>query len=201
MQQFGSVAGLARAVGVSDNAIYKWVSGRGQPSMVSLVNLARAARVSVEWLATGQDAPKTQTSGPELGEYVDVPRNSLYSQASGAMAQGPQIVHYLAFKSEWLLRRLNVDAKSLTLLEAVGDSMSPTVDEGDLILVDLREPRFRHDGIYVLRSGSDLSVKRVQRRPDGKLTIRNDNPAYESVVVTPESVNIVGHVLWTGGKV
>ena len=46
MQQFGSVADLARAVGVSDNAIYKWVSGRGQPSMISLVNLARAARVS-----------------------------------------------------------------------------------------------------------------------------------------------------------
>ena len=53
MQQFGSVVDPARAVGVSDNAIYKWVSGRGQPSMISLVNLARAARVSIEWLATG----------------------------------------------------------------------------------------------------------------------------------------------------
>src|SRR3982074_1764705 len=43
MQQFVSVADLARAVGVSDNAIYKWVSGRGQPSMMSLVNLSKAA--------------------------------------------------------------------------------------------------------------------------------------------------------------
>ena len=56
MQQFGSVADLARAVGVSDNAIYKWVSGRGQPSMMSLVNLSKAAGVSVEWLATGRGA-------------------------------------------------------------------------------------------------------------------------------------------------
>src|SRR5579862_6560301 len=54
MQQFGSVADLAKAVGVSDNAIYKWVSGRGQPSMMSLVNLSKAAGVSVEWLATGR---------------------------------------------------------------------------------------------------------------------------------------------------
>src|SRR6202049_3694853 len=57
MQQFGSVADLARAVGVSDNAIYKWVSGRGQPSMMSLVNLSKAAGVSVELLATGRGAP------------------------------------------------------------------------------------------------------------------------------------------------
>src|SRR5260221_6605491 len=56
MQQFGSVADLARAVGVSDNAIYKWVSGRGQPSMTSLVSLANAAGVSVEWLTTGSTA-------------------------------------------------------------------------------------------------------------------------------------------------
>ena len=62
MQQFGSVADLARAVGVSDNAIYKWVSGRGQPSMISLVNLARAARVSIEWLATGQEASKGEAA-------------------------------------------------------------------------------------------------------------------------------------------
>ena len=45
MQQFGSVADLARAVGVSDNAIYKWVSGRGQPSMMSLVNLSKEFNV------------------------------------------------------------------------------------------------------------------------------------------------------------
>ena len=57
MQQFGSVADLARAVGVSDNAIYKWVTGRGNPGMLSLVNLAKAAGVSVEWLATGRGQP------------------------------------------------------------------------------------------------------------------------------------------------
>src|SRR5579864_6603931 len=81
MQQFGSVADLARAVGVSDNAIYKWVSGRGQPGMISLVNLARAARVSIEWLATGQEASKGEARAAESGEYVYMPRNSV--RASG----------------------------------------------------------------------------------------------------------------------
>jgi len=63
MQQFASVADLARAIGVSDNAIYKWVSGRGQPGVASVVQLARAANVSVEWLATGSDAASTPLAG------------------------------------------------------------------------------------------------------------------------------------------
>jgi len=198
MQQFGSVADLARAVGVSDNAIYKWVSGRGQPSMISLVNLARAARVSIEWLATGQES-KGEARAAESGEYVYLPPNSVRT-AGGRGVQSRQIVDYVAFKTEWLRRRVGIDPKSLMLIEAVSDSMAPTIDEGDLLLVDLRDPRFRHDGVYVLRASGDLPIKRIQRRPDGKLIIRNDNAAYEPTVVAADSVNVVGHVIWIGGK-
>jgi len=102
MQQFGSVADLARAVGVSDNAIYKWVSGRGQPSMISLVNLARAARVSIEWLATGQEAPKGEAPAAESGEYVYLPRSSVRTSGGRGTMQSRQVVDYLAFKIEWL---------------------------------------------------------------------------------------------------
>ena len=200
MQQFGSIADLARAVGVSDNAIYKWASGRGQPSMISLVNLARAARVSIEWLATGQEPSKTEAPGAEARDYVYLPRNSVRTAAGRGTVQSRQIVDYLALNSEWLRRRLSVDPKHLMLLEAVGDAMSPTIEENDLVLVDLRDPRFHHDGIYVLRAGSELAVRRIQRRPDGKLIIRNDNPAYEPAVVAPDSINLIGHVAWAGGR-
>lgn len=200
MQQFGSVADLARAVGVSDNAIYKWVSGRGQPSMISLVNLARAARVSIEWLATGQDAPKGEAQKVESSEYVYLPQNSVRSPVGRGTVQSRQIVDYLALKAEWLHRRIGIDPKSLMLVEAVSDSMAPTIDEGDLALVDLRDPRFRHDGVYVLRASGELSIKRIQRRPDGKLIIRNDNAAYEPTVVAADSANVVGHVIWIAGR-
>ena len=200
MQQFGSVADLARAVGVSDNAIYKWVSGRGQPSMVSLVNLARAARVSVEWLATGQEANARDARDSEAGEYVYLPRHSARAQAGRITMQSAQIVDHVALKSEWLSQRLGAEPKSVMLVEAVGDAMSPTIDEGDLVLVDLRELRYRYDGVYALRSGGDIAIKRLQRRPDGKLIIRSDNPKYEPAVVAPESIVIVGRAIWIGGQ-
>jgi phage repressor protein C with HTH and peptisase S24 domain len=77
--------------------------------------------------------------------------------------------------------------------------MAPTVEDADLILADLAEPRFRQDGIYLLRHDSGLAVKRIQRRPDGKLLIRSDNPKYEAMVVP--TVNVIGRVIWTGGRV
>src|ERR1700719_4436821 len=101
MQQFGSVADLARAVGVSDNAIYKWVSGRGQPSMMSLVNLSKAAGVSVEWLAAGRGAPtKTKGDHPVAGSpaAVSIGRNALQSGGERSIPPNQQVVDYLSFR-------------------------------------------------------------------------------------------------------
>jgi phage repressor protein C with HTH and peptisase S24 domain len=204
MQQFGSVADLARAVGVSDNAIYKWVSGRGQPSMMSLVNLSKAAGVSVEWLATGRGAPtRVRTENHAAAEAVDgaaVARAPLRPVSGRVAVQNQQIVDYLSFRPDWLQRVLNLDLRSIALVEVIGDSMSPTADEGDVVLIDVRETRFRHDGVYVLRTGNDLAVKRLQRQPDGSILIRSDNPAYESYAVQAEETSVLGRALWVGGR-
>ncbi len=205
LKTFTSVAELAGRIGVSDNAIYKWLSGRGQPSVANLVALAKAAEVSVEWLATGHEAPAAKhSSPPEVDEngFAHVPRYHVEPVGlRGELLRSEQIVDYLAFKKEWVRMRLNADPRNLLLIEAVGDSMAPTLNDSDLLLVDLAEPRFRHDGIYVLRRDHDLEVKRLQRRPDDSLKIISDNPAYESATVPGNSVLIIGRVIWTAGRV
>ena len=205
LKNFDSVAELARAIGVSDNAIYKWLSGRGQPSVANLVALAKAAKVSVEWLATGQEstlAKRTNVPEGEHSGFAHVPRYNVEAEAlRGELLRSEQIVDYLAFKKEWVQTRLNADPRNLLLIEAVGDSMAPTLNDSDLLLVDLAEPRFRHDGIYVLRRDHELEVKRLQRLPDGSLKIISDNSAYESATVPGDSVLIIGRVIWTAGRV
>lgn len=204
LRKFGSVADLARLIGVSDNAIYKWLSGRGQPSVANLVALAKASKVSVEWLATGHEGPAAQRATRRSIEHDDFAYVSRYDvrepSARGAPLRSGQVVDYLAFKKEWVRSRLNVDPRNLLLIEAVGDSMAPTLEESDLLLVDLREPRFRHDGIYVLRRENELEVKRLQRRPDGTLNIISDNPAYEPSIVASDSIHIIGRVIWAAGR-
>jgi phage repressor protein C with HTH and peptisase S24 domain len=115
------------------------------------------------------------------------------------MIRSEQVVDSIAFRAEWVKRRLNTDSRDLLLIEVTGDSMAPTVKDLDLILADLAEPRFKQDGIYLLRHDSGLAVKRIQRRPDGKLLVRSDNPKYEPIAVS--TVKIIGRVIWIGGRV
>ncbi len=203
IQSFGSVVTLARAVGVSDNAIYKWLSGRGQPSVANLVALARAARVSIEWLATGEETRQSAqavTRAVEHGDFIFMPRTRIrYSGGKGGMIRSDQVVDSIAFRAEWVKRRLHTDTRDLLLIEVAGDSMAPTIRDSDLILADLAEPRFKQDGIYLLRHEDGLAVKRIQRRPDGKLLVRSDNPKYEPIVAA--TVGVIGRVIWIGARV
>ena len=48
------------------------------------------------------------------------------------------------------------------------------------------------------KRANGLEVKRIQRRPDGKLLVRSDNPKYEAMPVA--GVNVVGRVVWIGGS-
>jgi phage repressor protein C with HTH and peptisase S24 domain len=203
IHSFGSVVALATAVGVSDNAIYKWLSGRGQPSVANLVSLARAGRVSVEWLATGAEPTRGAQAMKRAvghGDFVFMPRNRLrFSGRRGGILSSEQVVDSIAFRAEWVKRVLNAESRDLILIEVVGDSMAPTIENSDLIVANLAEPRFRQDGIYLIRHDSGLTVKRIQRRPDGKLLMRTDNPKYETMVVS--TVKVIGRVIWIGGCV
>jgi phage repressor protein C with HTH and peptisase S24 domain len=204
LRKFASVAQLARVIGVSDNAIYKWLSGRGQPSVANLVALANAAKVSVEWLATGHEAvalKRSSVQNVELNGFAYFGGYNLKSPGLGReVLRSEQIVDYLAFKKEWVESRLNVEPRNLLLIEAIGDSMAPTLEDSDLLLVDLSEPRFRHDGMYVVRRDDELAVKRIQRRPDGAFNIISDNPAYQPSVVSGDSLHIIGRVIWAAGR-
>jgi transcriptional regulator with XRE-family HTH domain len=203
IHSFGSVVSLATAVGVSDNAIYKWLSGRGQPSVANLVSLARAGRVSVEWLATGAEigqGSQAMARAVERGDFIFMPRSKMrFSSGRDGTLRSEQVVDSIAFRADWIKRTLRMESRDLILIEVIGDSMAPTVEDSDLILANLAEPRFRQDGIYLLRNSSGLAVKRIQRRPDGKMLVRSDNPRYEAMVVA--NVSIIGRVVWIGGRV
>src|SRR5262249_4421307 len=122
------------------------------------------------------------------------------AKTSTGSVRSDQIVDHLSFRREWLTKRLGVDPDHLLLVEAEGDSMSPTFENHDLLLVDMRDARFRQDGIYLLREGRDIAVNRVQRKGDDGLLIRSDNPAYEPRTIARNAIRVLGRVVWRGGR-
>jgi phage repressor protein C with HTH and peptisase S24 domain len=83
-----------------------------------------------------------------------------------------------------------------------GDSMAPTLSDGDEILVDREDGAGRvRDGIYVLRIEGTLVVKRVAVGPGGRLAVRSDNQAYPGWPdLDPAAVDLVGRVVWVGRR-
>src|SRR5438270_871957 len=85
-----------------------------------------------------------------------------------------------------------------------GDSMSPTLNHGDDILVDPGDAAERlRDGIYVLRADDALVVKRLALHTMGRrLTVQSDNPAYPDWPdCSLDQIQIIGRVIWAARKV
>ena len=132
------------------------------------------------------------------GEWADVPRLPLGASAGpGAVAGGEIPVGQLRFSARWL-KANGLDAAMLSAIEVEGDSMDPTLRDGDEILVD-RTVRPLRAGIHVLRLDDVLLVKRVERAGDA-LRLISDNRAYPEIERAAGEVEIVGSVVWKGGR-
>lgn len=93
-----------------------------------------------------------------------------------------------------LLEALRLSANDAAMLRARGDSMLPTIADGDQIVVDERDTRVgKTPAIFVLRRDGVVLVKRVSKGADG-VRIESDNPAYPPVTTT--EVDIIGRVVW-----
>lgn len=133
------------------------------------------------------------------GDWVDVPRLPLEASA-GPGAVGAAEVPFDAFRfSRRWLREQGLEPALLSSIRVMGDSMEPLLRDGDEILVD-RTPRTFREGVHVVRLGEALHVKLLQAVPPDRLRLISKNPAYETVEVGMAQVDVVGRVVWKGGR-
>ena len=177
---------------------------KADPTRQRLVRLAKGAGVRLEWLATGE-GPKTADGNAD--GHVMVPHYDVKAAAGpGAVIHNEQIVDYLAFKSEWIRGKLGVRGEnpgdSLALVEAVGDSMTPRIDDGDLLLVNHADRDFRNGAIYVVEMDEALMVKRVERR-DSHIVLHSENQRYAPQMLSvadSRKLRFIGRVIWIGKR-
>ncbi len=219
LQHWPSADRLARAVGVSPSAFRKWLKGEAEPSRERLVALADAAGVGIAWLASGEGpeprlrdlrtsaalTPGQSSDGFNPSQFVVLPKRPEAAAAGAGTPPAPETPsEFIAFGHDWIRSVLHVDPEHLLLDTAVGESMSPTVVDQDLLLVDTTDRKLREFGIYILEFQGERLVKRVQRKLDGSLLLISDNEIYEPERIPPEragEVVVVGRVVWCGGRI
>ncbi|APG24005.1 XRE family transcriptional regulator [Syntrophotalea acetylenica] len=196
---------LAEKLGVHPNTIRNYENGKRSPDTEFLAKLLEEIPgTNPGWLLTGEGARHRGDHQAQEG-YVMFPRYEIQAGAGpGRLVESEQVVDFVSFKEDWVRSYLRVPRQKLALLNVKGDSMSPTMNDGDLILIDMRSDRIEDSAIYVIEFDEALLVKRIQRRFDGSVAIKSDNPFYEPEIIPKEraqSLRIVGRVIWTGKKV
>lgn len=94
-----------------------------------------------------------------------------------------------------VLREVGIAPEHAALVTAVGNSMVPTIMDGDRLLIDRGDAQVGEGsgGLFVFRRDDLLSVKRVARA-GRRLTLASDNPDYPGAIVGAEAVAIIGRV-------
>ena len=199
IQQRGhNYSSISRLLGRNAAYIQQYIR-RGSPRSLDEQDRAVLARFfGVDEKVLG--APERR-SGPVV-ELVHVPVLSVEASAGhGALAEMEAKCAQFGFDEKWLRRLTASKATSLSIIGVHGDSMEPTLHDGDEVMVDLGDGQSRlRDGIYVLRMDDALNVKRIAIEPQGRrISVVSDNPAYPSWRgLERRSINIVGRVLWFG---
>lgn len=228
-KRLGSVSELCRRVDVAYPTATKWVKEGAEPSTTNLIKIADAAGVNLLWLATGQGAMLKEDSEDgkqpaaydgdqyvqpvldtlnrpvDIEEFVFIPRyNVKVSAGHGYIAEDEKPRFTMAFRKYWIRVHLRTDPKSLSVVKVAGDSMEGILFDGDNVLVDHSRNQ-PGNGLYVLRIGEELIVKRTQTLPGNHLLVSSANEAYQpfelNLADETSGVEIIGKVVWFGRQI
>jgi len=189
-------ADIARKTGISTSALSRYRAG-GSPKAEHLFALADALKCSPRWLITGSE------DDPVAGRGIIALPVAVGTEASaggGAVPLDYEEVEPVPFPEKWL-RGLG-DPKNMALIRVSGDSMSPKILHGDMVIFD-RTRRGPGDGVYLIRHEGTLMVKQVCFF-DAEIRIRSENKHWPEVPVPYSAMEdaglfeVIGRVVWAG---
>lgn len=197
---------LSRMLGRNPAYIQQYIR-RGSPRKLDENDrrmLARYFGVDEAMLGGEDRSAPSVAAGRGARRMVDVPRLALGASAgAGALDVEERVTGAVSFDPDWI-RAIGVRGGELSIIRVAGESMEPTLADGDDIMVDRGDGAERlREGIYVLRFEDALMVKRISPGPGrGQLSILSDNPHHRSWHDRSlAEVDIVGRVVWKGARV
>lgn len=100
--------------------------------------------------------------------------------------------------SQKVLKDVGINRKTSEMVVAKGDSMEPTIYQGDSLLVDTSKKEI-YDGIlYCINLNGKICIKRLQNLSDRIIGIISDNPKYKMIEVNKDTISIIGEIKWIG---
>lgn len=183
----GELADLAHAVGITPDKLAKILSGARR---IQAIEAPRFAAFFEE--GTGDSA------------LLMVPvYDALTFDAESDAGRGDCFVAELDFPRSYLHTLTRAHHRDLAIIVVKGDSMVPTLVEDDVVMLDRTKRDPSYDGLFALRDGgAAIFVKRIGRASRaGRVSLISDNRTMYPTVERPvDELDILGRVIWKGGR-
>lgn len=190
-----------RAFGKSDNTAIQSIKKGSSPSIERIAAIASALNLDL-YLGPPRDVGTIHQVEIEGDDFAAIPRlHAEMSAGAGAIDNHNDVSELIAFRRDWL-SRLGVSAGNACLVTVRGDSMRPSLHEGDLALIDTGRTLMRNNRVYAFNDiDGQTRVKRLERPDESALLLRSDNPDFVTELRRGDDMNrisILGEVVWSG---
>lgn len=203
MEQCGETqSSLARKVGMSPQMVGKLARGDAAGT-TQLHKIALHLRTTIAYLTGEVDDPEegayVPPSSEEIAEQMGLMK---VEEVDLAIGMGATYLDETSVQSierwiptDWVRNFTDSPASFLTIAKPVGDSMYPTINDRDIVLID-RSKRVidRQDAIWALVYGGLGTIKRVRAMPDGTIKLMSDNPQVREETAVDGEVFLIGRV-------
>lgn len=202
-----SQAELARRVGVAQQTIHKLITG-GSRTSAHLHRIARELGTTADYLTGETDNPNEGAlptpTAKDIAQQLDLVGIEQIDLAYGlgaTFADGPIGAELMHFPRQWVDAITSSPPVLLTWTRGRGDSMFPTINDGDLILLDRSQRRVtEQDALWAFTVGDLAAIKRLRIKGD-RVVILSDNPTVPPDEEPIDEVNIVARVAFVGRKI
>lgn len=106
-----------------------------------------------------------------IEHYVDVRG----AAGAGQIPPADQMIVSVAVNAVEWRSYVGLNPKHIKVINVYGDSMKPTLQHGDQVLVDTACNRFVDDSIYAIQQDDVLRIKRIKLKLDGSIEVKSDN--------------------------
>ena len=174
---------LVVATGASKGTVTNWISGVNTPTNERLIKLAQALKTTSSWLLTGNSSPEFaqvepwDSNTPLDDDEIEIPffKDFTFACGGGSISEAIANETRKLRMSKATLRNLSITKENAVAATAMGDSMSPTIKDGDTIHLDLGRKNIKDGKIFAICIGGLFYCKRLYNLPLGGVRIVSDN--------------------------
>lgn len=219
-----STNAFAHKCGLKESTIRNYLTGRSSPNLVTLEKIAEGVGCSLGWLASGEGSINVEEKQDELSSQIEADKpeqpynandmdhlakvptfNVEASAGAGAWINAENICDYWYVPRTWL-RLERLEHAELCIINTVGDSMAPHINNGDRLLVKTNIDReLALNGVYVINLDGHLRVKRLEftLSPIGYRVISDNEmypPEFVPAAELTQRLYVIGEVVRVFGQ-